>query len=158
MTKPDFANSVLKSDEFEKFCEKHGYTLNRVITSRDFEADKETFAISRVAADGLIDPQFSEQLADGSPISKTVLPFSFIEGSTLVYVYAPPNQVVKEHSHTRGFVRFVTIGEYTFTGLPQGEVRMTTGDWIYIPKGQPYGYRAGPYGGGGGCCYCTNGR
>lgn len=156
MTSGTFERAVLNTPSFYDFCEANGYSINNVITSKQFEGDKEKFSISTISKNGLIDPQFDENIPKGSGIVKTVLPFSFVEGSAMVMVYAPPNTVVENHSHTKGFFRFVYLGEYTFTGLPGGEIRLMTGEWIYIPKNTTYGYRAGPYGGGGGCCYCTN--
>lgn len=154
----DFSRAVVNLDGFNKFCEQHGYSNKRVLTSIQFEADKKTFDSMSLAKLGLLDPQFASEMPTDESIQKSILPFSFVEGSVFAMVYGKPNVVVKEHSHTKGFLRVVMFGEYTFTGLPDGEVTLKAGDWVYIPKGQKYGYRTGANGGGGGCCYCTNGR
>lgn len=154
---PDFTDTVVKTDDFLNYCQSLGFAPNRVAHSQQpISRDvTEKLQIEAVVEKGLIDPQFADAMPKDGTVIKTVLPLTLMEGSVFVYVYAPPNTVVKNHSHTKGFLRFVALGDYIFTGLPEGEIRLTAGDWIYIPPGQTYGYRTGPRGGGGGCCYCT---
>ncbi|MEH6575819.1 MAG: hypothetical protein V7731_01960 [Amphritea sp.] len=154
----DFERAVVNTADFYSFCERNGHSIDNVLTSLDFEKDKKLFDSKKLADLGLLDPQFSSEMPSDQSITKSILPFSFVEGSVFAMVYGKPNVTVKEHSHTKGFLRVVMFGEYTFTGLPEGDVKLTVGDWIYIPKNQSYGYVTGPQGGGGGCCYCTNGR
>lgn len=157
MTNDDFKISVLKTKDFTKFCETNGFSSNKVLTSIDFEKNKNLFDSKKIADLGLMDPQFSSEMPSNETITKVILPFYFEQGSAFAMIYGAPNVVVKEHSHTKGFLRVIMFGEYTFTGLPQGNINLKAGDWIYIPKGQKYGYKTGANGGGGGCCYCTGG-
>ena len=157
MSENEFKNSVLKTSEFTEFCKKNGFSQDEVLTSHDFELNKRKFDSKTIADKGLIDPQFSSEMPSNDTIEKVILPFYFMEGSAFAMVTGAPNVVVKEHSHSKGFLRIITIGEYTFTGLPKGDIKLKIGDWIYIPAGQKYGYKTGPNGGGGGCCYCTGG-
>ena len=135
-----------------KYAKKNGFTRDKVLTSKDFESMKEKFSYKELAKLNLVDPQFSALLPE-SGIDKYVLPFTFMDAGIFAMVYNEPNIEVKAHSHTKGFLRTVMFGSYTFTDLPQGEVTLEAGDWIWIPAGQKYGYRTGPKGGGGGCSY-----
>ncbi len=154
----DFEDKVIKIKDFNDFCKRNGYSSEEVITSIRFEKDKAKFDSKSLADAGLLDPQFSSEMPSDKTISKSILPFSFIDGSVFAMVYGKPNVSVGEHSHTKGFLRVVMFGQYTFTGLPDGSVTLKAGDWIYIPPNQKYGYTTGPEGGGGGCCYCTRPR
>jgi hypothetical protein len=157
MGRQKFEKSVSDSLEFCKYCKELGFTSDKVITSKGFELIKEKFDSKTLGELGLIDPQFSSKMPSDDTLSKYILPFTFLEGSVFAMVYGKPNTVVKEHSHTKGFLRTVMFGQYTFTGLPQGEITLEAGEWIYIPAEQKYGYITGPKGGGGGCSYCTGG-
>ncbi len=155
MENKQFENSVTDSLEFCKYCKENGFTQDNVLTSKDFDKLKEKFDSKKLGELGLIDPQFSSKMPSDETISKYILPFTFLEGSVFAMIYSKPKVVVKEHSHTKGFLRTVMFGQYIFTGLPNGEITLEAGEWIYIPAGQKYGYITGPNGGGGGCCYCT---
>jgi len=154
----DFAGSAVRAGDFYNFCEQNGYSLDKVLTSTDFQKDSDKFAASKLADAGLLDPQFASALPSDGTVAKSILPFTFLAGSALAFVLAKPNAVVREHAHTKGSLRIILSGEYKFTGLPAGDMTLKAGDWIYIPKGQKYGYVTGPDGAASACPYCPWGR
>ena len=47
-----------------------------------------------------------------------------------------------EHRHEQGAVfRLVISGSITYAGT-----ELTVGEWMYVPKGQPYAFDVGPMG------------
>lgn len=153
----DFGKGVVRGNDFLCFSEERGYSENEVIISKNFEKDVAQFSAKKLSELGLFDGQFVDAMPDGDVVGKYILPLVFAEGSAFSIVDVEPNVVVKKHSHTKGFLRLIFSGEFTFTGLPCGEVELSSGDWIYIPPNQEYGYRTGLAGGRGGCSYCTGG-
>lgn len=153
-----FEKTALDVPLFEQYCKDKGIPLDRCITSRDFEQYKCDFSSSTLAEKGLFDPQFSDAMPSDGSIRRTILPFAFNEGGAFAMIEALPNAEIKPHRHSRGFVRFVFYGEFTFF-LPEEkrEVTLTAGEWIYIAPCAIYGYKVGKAGGGGGCSYHTGG-
>jgi quercetin dioxygenase-like cupin family protein len=53
-----------------------------------------------------------------------------------------PNATVPEHQHAAGTVfRMVISGS-----IISGGTELTAGEWMYVPKGQPYSFQAGSQG------------
>lgn len=149
-----FETTALDVPNFEKYCKEKSISLEKCITSSDFEKYKDDFSTSTLTNKGLFDPQFSDAMPMDGSIKRTVLPFAFNAGGAFVMVDAAPYAEVKPHRHSRGFVRFVFHGEFTFF-LPEEnrEITLKTGEWVYIASCALYGYKVGAAGGGGGCSY-----
>jgi len=85
---------------------------------------------------------------------KWQLPF-YLEGGQFFITTAGPNLEVGEHAHDDDGVRFIISGSIFYDGIELGQ-----GDWMYLPKGQRYGFRTGPAGALMWYCYrcCCAGR
>ena len=150
--------TVIDKDKFDAYCNARGFDGSKVIKSRDFVDYEDDFSSKIMVENDLIDPQFTDYMPEGVVLKKSILPFSFLENSIMVMIYAEPDAEVKTHAHTKGFFRVVHQGELILrcNDLVDGQVSLFPGDWAYVPAGTPYGYKAGTKGYHGGMCYCTN--
>jgi quercetin dioxygenase-like cupin family protein len=145
---------IIKS--FQEIAIKQGFNGDKVFTSKDFdENDKKEFSARKLADEKIIDSQFADHIPKDGEITKWALPFVFEENSALFIVKGKRGSVVKAHKHDKAFVRVILKGEITFTDLPNGEITLKSGDWIYFPSNQKYGYKIGSKAYQGLCCYCT---
>lgn len=72
-----------------------------------------------------------------------------LERAQLFISKAEPNLKVPSHSHDEGDgVRFILDGSIIYNGQ-----ELTAGDWMYIPRGQPYTFSVGERGALMGYCY-----
>lgn len=63
-------------------------------------------------------------------------------GSQFYISVGNPNQHVPRHSHDEGDgLRYIISGSIIYEGQ-----ELTAGDWMFIPKGQPYSFEVGPLG------------
>lgn len=113
---------------------KGGHKLgSRIITSRDADAVK---LCNLLAIDS------------GLPkgITKWQLPF-YVESGQFFITTAEPGVKVAEHSHDEDGVRFIISGSIVYDGI-----ELSSGDWMFLPKGKRYGFKAGLL--GATMCYC----
>jgi hypothetical protein len=105
----------------------------RILTSRDADVVK---ACNLLAVD---------QVPKG--FTKWQLPF-FMEGGEFFMTSAEPGASVGEHSHADDGVRFIIAGSILYDGI-----ELNAGDWMFLPKGQRYGFKVGPHGASMAYCY-----
>lgn len=113
-----------------------GSTPGKIVTSRDANADK------------LLDALMVSNIPSG--FTKYQLPVYFTggPGSQFFISIGAPNTEVPRHSHDEGDgIRFIMSGSIIFDGR-----ELSAGDWMFIPKGQPYSFKVGKT--GVGMCYC----
>ncbi len=116
---------------------KVGHRMDsRILTSRDREA-VELCNLLGIAED---------QLPQG--FTKWQLPFYLREGQFFLTT-AQSGAEVGEHSHDDDGVRFIMSGSVYFDGI-----ELNAGDWMFIPKGQRYSLKVGPFGASMCYCYC----
>jgi hypothetical protein len=72
---------------------------------------------------------------------RRILPFSLDEGGFMYISESPPNTEVPEHMHDGPLVRVVMSGSINHSGK-----ELTSGDWMYVPQGQRYGFSTGAAG------------
>jgi hypothetical protein len=73
--------------------------------------------------------------------TKWQLPIDFSRCFAFISV-ASPDAKVPEHSHEEGSgIRFIATGSILYKGK-----ELTSGDWMYIPKGAKYSFEVGPFG------------
>jgi quercetin dioxygenase-like cupin family protein len=73
---------------------------------------------------------------------KWQLPFSIYNPSNVYITVGEPNAKVPRHAHVHGEgYRVIIEGSILYEGK-----ELTAGDWMYIPKGQPYSFEVGPRG------------
>ena len=67
----------------------------------------------------------------------------YLSGPSQLFISAaPPNAEVGEHSHDAGDgIRFMVGGSIYYAGK-----ELTAGDWMYIPQGKKYAFKAGAMG------------
>lgn len=149
---------VINKSRFDDYCRSKGFDGSKVITSKEFIQFEDEFSSKIMVDNDLIDPQFTDYMPEGVVLKKSILPFSFLENSIMVMIYAEPGAEVKPHMHTKGFFRVVHQGELILRcdQLDGGESSLFPGDWVYVPAGVRYGYKAGRLGYHGGMCYCTD--
>jgi redox-sensitive bicupin YhaK (pirin superfamily) len=117
-------------------AEKADLDTRRVITSRDAAAVKATELLTVTAVPG--------------GFRKWQLPVHLSEPSQLFVTVAEPNVEVPEHAHEEGDgIRFIASGSIEYKGT-----QLSTGDWMFIPKGERYSFRVGPVGAVMCYCYC----
>lgn len=81
--------------------------------------------------------------------NKWMLPFNTDGPATFYMSFAAPNSYVPEHTHDEGDgIRFMLNGSIQLEDL-----ELSAGDWMYIPKGAEYSFKAGPMGAGMFYCY-----
>jgi hypothetical protein len=96
---------------------------NRVITSRDPGMDDLRFTLKR------------EDMPPG--IQSWQLPI-VMEGPAFFFLtVAQAGAIVPSHTHKRDLLRLVLSGSIITNGI-----ELKTGDWMFVPKGVPYGYSA----------------
>ncbi|MCG7363509.1 cupin domain-containing protein [Roseomonas sp. ACRSG] len=84
-----------------------------------------------------------------SGFTKWRLPVYLNEGSTFYFSYAPSGTTVPEHSHDEGDgLRVIMNGSIVYN-----DVELTSGDWMFLPKGQRYSFKVGKMGVGMFYCY-----
>jgi hypothetical protein len=109
-----------------KFAARSG----KIVTSRDEGADK------------LMDVLRVTNIPGG--FTKYQLPI-FIEGGPGTQFFlsiGAPNTEVAKHSHDEGDgLRFIVSGSIIYNGK-----ELTSGDWMFIPKGEPYSMKVGKAG------------
>jgi hypothetical protein len=82
----------------------------------------------------------TKNVPDG--FTKWQLPVFFETPTQLFISVGSPNVKVPPHSHEEGpGIRFIATGSIIYAGK-----ELTSGDWMYIPKGKPYSFDVGPYG------------
>lgn len=80
---------------------------------------------------------------------KWQLPF-VMDRSQLFISIGSPDVMVPEHSHDEGDgIRFIMTGSIYYNGH-----ELSSGDWMYIPKGVRYSIKVGPFGASMCYCYC----
>lgn len=117
----------------KKALEELGLELgDEVVTSRDPGMDRLRDILYRdTMPEGLQQWQLPIILGGGE---RPVMPFITV---------GQPNAEVPRHAHKDDcLLRIVLSG----TIIHDGNVELTTGDWIYIPTGQPYQFTAGKHG------------
>ena len=151
------AEKVIDRDKFDAYLKTKGFDRSRILTSRDFAEHEEKFSCAKMIEHGLIDPDFGDAIPRDGVLKKTILPFSFLQDSIMAIIYAEPGVEVKPHKHNKGFFRVVHQGELIMNcdKLEGGKLSLFPGDWIYVPAGIVYGYKAGRFGYMGGMCHCT---
>jgi hypothetical protein len=79
---------------------------------------------------------------------KWQLPVFLACQSQLFITLAEPFAKSPRHAHKEGDgIRFIASGSIIYEGK-----ELTSGDWMFIPKGKPYSFEAGPF--GATMCYC----
>jgi len=125
-----FAEGVERINEA---LNKTNYRIqSKILTSRDPEAVK---LCNLLAVDSV---------PDG--FTKWQLPFHLKEGQFFITT-AQPGASVGDHAHDDVGVRFIMAGSIYYDGI-----ELNAGDWMYIPKGNPYSFKVGPF--GASMCYC----
>ncbi len=72
------------------------------------------------------------------------------DGVQAFVTIAEPNASVSSHSHDEGAgLRFIAGGSINYKGR-----ELTSGDWMFIPRGAKYGFDVGPQGAVICYCYC----
>jgi mannose-6-phosphate isomerase-like protein (cupin superfamily) len=150
-------DNVIDKVKFDQYCKSKGIDRKKILTSKDFANFEDEFSIEKLVNANSIDPDFSDAIPRGFVLKKTILPFSFLDGSIMAMIYAEPHAEVKPHKHNKGFFRVVHQGELIMNcdELEGGKISLFPGDWIYVPSGIRYGYVAGRNGYYGGMCHCT---
>jgi quercetin dioxygenase-like cupin family protein len=112
--------------EFQETGMKHG---GRVVTSRDEQVAQLT---TELAVDNV-----------PSGFRKWQLPFFLGEPTHMFMTVAEPGAETPRHSHDEGRVgiRLIVSGSIVYEGR-----ELTAGDWMVIPAGVPYSFRAGQLG------------
>jgi hypothetical protein len=81
--------------------------------------------------------------------TKWRLPVYLTEGATFYMSFAPAGTKVPEHSHDEGDgLRVIMTGSIIYDGE-----EYTSGDWMFLPKGQKYNFEVGKMGVGMFYCY-----
>jgi len=108
---------------------------DKITTSRDAHAVK------------LVNLLSVNEVPDG--FKKWQLPI-VLKDSQLFISIGQPDINVPEHSHDEGDgIRFIMSGSVYYNGQ-----ELTAGDWMFIPKGQKYSIKTGPFGASMCYCYC----
>lgn len=133
--KPEHINFADGKKRIDEALAKVGHKMNSgILTSRDKDAIKLCNLLGVP----------SEQLPAG--FTKWQLPF-YLDGGQFFITSTAPNAEVSEHSHIDHGVRFIMSGSVYYNGI-----KLNTGDWMYIPKGERYSLKVGPL--GASMCYC----
>lgn len=128
-----FKDGLARIDE--AFAKAGVKRQRRILTSRDAEAVK---LCNLLAVD--------EGLPKG--FRKWQLPFH-VEAGQFFITTAAADASVGEHAHDDDGVRFILSGSIFYDGI-----ELTAGDWMYLPKGEKYGFKVGPLGASMCYCYC----
>jgi hypothetical protein len=81
---------------------------------------------------------------------KWQLPVYLGKPSQLFITVAQANAEAPEHSHDQGDgIRFIAGGSIFYN-----DIELTAGDWMFIPAGQRYSFKAGQFGALMCYCYC----
>lgn len=159
MSKPfNDPKKVIDRATFDAHCQTEGFDRSKILTSKEFAKHEDKFSCEVMIQNGSIDPDFGDAIPKGQILKKTILPFSFLQDSIMAMIYAEPGAEVKPHKHDKGFFRVVHQGELVMfcDELDGGQLSLFPGDWIYVPAGIRYGYKAGRLGYYGGMCHCTD--
>jgi hypothetical protein len=70
-----FESTALEVPGFEEYCKEKGISLDKCITSRDFEKYKSDFSSDILTGKGLFDPQFSDAMPPGGGYKKNRIAF-----------------------------------------------------------------------------------
>jgi quercetin dioxygenase-like cupin family protein len=90
----------------------------------------------------------TSEVPDG--FAKWQLPVYLGKPSQLFITVAQPDAEAPEHSHDEGDgIRFIASGSIIYNN-----VELTTGDWMFIPAGTKYSFKAGAFGALMCYCYC----
>jgi hypothetical protein len=72
------------------------------------------------------------------------------EQSFLFITTAEPDVETPEHAHEEGDgIRFIAAGSIIYNGT-----ELIAGDWMFVPRGVSYAFKAGPMGALMCYCYC----
>lgn len=113
-----------------------GELNSRILTSRDPDARE----LRRELA--------VDNVPDG--FRKYQIPAFLPEASVMFITMALPDAEAPDHSHDEGDgIRFIAGGSIIYN-----DVELTTGDWMFVPRGERYSFRAGPQGAIMCYCYC----
>lgn len=84
-----------------------------------------------------------------SGFNKWQLPV-YLDGASQLYLsFGAPNTIVPEHSHDDGDgIRVIISGSIFYKNH-----ELTSGDWMFVPKGKKYSFQVGPQGVGQLNCY-----
>jgi hypothetical protein len=124
-------------ERIRRASKEAGIKLGRgILTSRDPDVLKITNLLK------------VDNIPDG--FQKWQLPLS-LERPSQMYISAGASFTnVAEHSHNEGDgIRFIMSGSIFYKGQ-----ELTTGDWMFIPAGEPYSFEVGPFGTLMCYCYC----
>lgn len=148
---------IIDRVKFDEYCSSKGFDRDKLLISKDFDSE-DAFSCEEMVNNGLLDPDFADAIPGDGVLKKTILPFSFLQDSIMAMIYAEPGVEVKPHKHNKGFFRVVHQGELIVISdaIDGGRVSLSPGDWIYVPAGIVYGYKAGKTGYYGGMCHCTD--
>lgn len=112
-----------------------GLSLDKILTSRDPELRK---VISKLQVDNI-----------PKDFKKWQLPFIF-ERSQLYISVGNPDADVPQHSHDEGDgIRVIVSGSIRY-----GNLELSAGDWMFVPKGKKYSFKVGSMGAVMFYCYC----
>ena len=123
-------------ERIEKAVKAEGLDTKKIVTSRDAKASK------------LREVLMTKNVPGG--FMKWQLPVALQCQSQMFISVGAPNTKVPKHSHDDGpGLRFIGAGSILYNGK-----ELTAGDWMYIPKGEPYSFEVGPLGATMFYCYC----
>jgi quercetin dioxygenase-like cupin family protein len=108
----------------KKAINDHQVDDSGVMTSQDRNMDRAKGALKRQNMPNGIESWSLPVLSDG--------------GAFIFLTTAAPGAVVPKHSHKRDLFRVVISGSII---LDDGKV-LKSGDWMFVPKGTEYGYKA----------------
>jgi hypothetical protein len=113
-----------------------GLDTRRIVTSKDQQANEAVDLLTVSAIPG--------------GFRKWQLPVYLDSPSQLFITVAEPGVEVPEHAHEEGDgIRFIVGGSIEYKGQ-----ELSSGDWMFIPKGEPYSFRVGRLGALMCYCYC----
>jgi hypothetical protein len=132
---PNRAKFEFGVDRVQKALKNSGVSLTRITTSRNPEVKK---VVSKLQVENI-----------PKEFKKWQLPFIF-EKSQLYISIGNPDADVPLHSHNEGDgIRVIVSGSIKY-----GDLELTAGDWMFVPKGKKYSFQVGPTGAVMFYCYC----
>lgn len=123
-------------ERLRRVADKARLDVRRVLTSRDanVQAAQELLKVTNIPGG----------------FSKWQLPVYLQSASQLFISVGQADAEVPEHSHDDGDgIRFIVSGSIIYR-----DQELTAGDWMFIPAGQKYSFKVGPFGTTMCYCYC----
>lgn len=149
MFKPNRLTRMQGVQRIQSALKRAGITLGkRVITSRDADMTRlrEALRVTNIPK-GFQKYQLPVILRCADKVSFTN---TDADGVQFFVTLAQPHAKVGKHSHNEGAgLRFIAGGSITYKNQ-----ELTSGDWMYIPKGAAYEFNVGPQGAVICYCYC----